>query len=334
MSTCTDIVRSVYDNQGELIQNLVKLHCGGSVDADVTYGAGGLWKGLVEPQLKFDLSLRPEIFKPTLKFDILPRGRQVIAGDVRNLPLRDKSLKSVMFDPPFIAGAIGHKTESIIEKNQYGSYKNSREMNIFFTDAVIEINRILKTYGILIFKCQDFTNGRKNHFAHIYVHDIAIKAGFKPIDLFILVAKSRPIQPNLKTQNHARKFHCYFWVFKKVRALIVGQQGIPHWWTAEDSDACKTHVKLEKMGDAVTMETVQLNGDMVLLPNEKEWEAYLKYADETMVLFTCRRCRFWLSMDGGRGACDGPELKCGFTQGSNCCEQWTSMLERNHGDME
>lgn len=212
-----EIVRSVYDHPGELLRALVGLHCNGSVDADVTYGAGAIWKDLEPPQLKFDISPRPDKFEPSFKFDILPRGSGVIAADVRHLPLRNKSLKSVMFDPPFIAGAEGVESESLIQKNQYGSYKNSREMMTFFRAACREISRVLKTYGILIFKCQDFVNGRAQFWAHMEIHLMAIELGFKLKDLLILNNKNRPIQSNLQNQCHARKFHTWFMVFKKVR---------------------------------------------------------------------------------------------------------------------
>lgn len=36
-----------------------------------------------------------------------------------------------------------------------------------------------------------------------------------PGDLFIFVSKSRPISWHIQLQNHARKMHSYFWVFKK-----------------------------------------------------------------------------------------------------------------------
>lgn len=48
----------------------------------------------------------------------------------------------------------------------------------------------------------------------------AVKLGLYPKDLFILLSKRRPIQHNLKNQNHARKFHSYFWVFGKQKRAI------------------------------------------------------------------------------------------------------------------
>ena len=52
--------------------------------------------------------------------------------------------------------------------------------------------------------------------SHVFVMNEAVKAGFYPKDLFILLAKNR-ITADWQTRNqkHARKFHSYFWVFEK-----------------------------------------------------------------------------------------------------------------------
>jgi hypothetical protein len=46
----------------------------------------------------------------------------------------------------------------------------------------------------------------------------AIKYGFYPKDLFILLAKNR--LNDGRVQQHARKYHSYFWVFKKQNCKI------------------------------------------------------------------------------------------------------------------
>ena len=49
----------------------------------------------------------------------------------------------------------------------------------------------------------------------------AIKIGFYPKDLFILLAKSRLVADwQVKNQKNARKFHSYFWVFEKKDKII------------------------------------------------------------------------------------------------------------------
>ena len=46
------------------------------------------------------------------------------------------------------------------------------------------------------------------------MYNAATQSGFTAIDLFILIAKNRVIG-KFDKQHHARKFHSYFWVFKK-----------------------------------------------------------------------------------------------------------------------
>ena len=73
----------------------------------------------------------------------------------------------------------------------------------------------------MIFKCQDKVSSGKQYFSHVYVQKEAIKYGFYPLDLFILLAKNRIVADWQKAnQKHARKFHSYFWVFKKCNKKI------------------------------------------------------------------------------------------------------------------
>lgn len=49
-----------------------------------------------------------------------------------------------------------------------------------------------------------------------FVMNEAIKVGFYPKDLFVLLAKNRIVADwQVKNQKNARKYHSYFWVFEK-----------------------------------------------------------------------------------------------------------------------
>jgi hypothetical protein len=214
------IIKSVNDNQADLIADILELHCKGVIDADVTYGKGAMWKNTgLDPQIKFDVAPRTLGPGPLLKYDIKPvRGHGVMAADCRNLPLPDRTLRSIMFDPPFIS-----KTEkargkgSMIYERKYGIFPSHAALLTFCRESMLEFHRVLKTYGKVIFKNQDYVDGRRQHWAHCEIYDIARSAGFKAADLFILTAKSRAVSGRMKTQNTARKYHCYFWVFQKAR---------------------------------------------------------------------------------------------------------------------
>ena len=57
--------------------------------------------------------------------------------------------------------------------------------------------------------------------SHVFVMDTAVETGFYPKDLFVLLAKNRLVADwQTKNQKHARKFHCYFWVFQKTDRRI------------------------------------------------------------------------------------------------------------------
>ena len=76
----------------------------------------------------------------------------------------------------------------------------------------------MKKGGILIFKCQDYTDS-KTTMVHCFVWQWALEQGFYPKDLAILnLPKNKISYPNLK-QRHLRKVHSYFWVFQKKQKL-------------------------------------------------------------------------------------------------------------------
>lgn len=199
-----------YSND-EIIKNIMQLYGIERFDLDCTYSKGVFWKNLPDPIHKTDLK---------------PQRKDVIEADSGNLPFDNNQLKSIMFDPPFvIAGktyADNKKGSSIISK-RFEGYQNFQELKSHYNRTLIEAARILKDEGVLVFKCQDVVSSGKNHFTHCMVMEMGIKAGFNPKDLFILLAKNRINSFNgskWKQQQHARKHHSYFWVFKKGKCKV------------------------------------------------------------------------------------------------------------------
>ncbi|MBU2039950.1 MAG: cob(I)yrinic acid a,c-diamide adenosyltransferase, partial [Gammaproteobacteria bacterium] len=92
------------------------------------------------------------------------------------------------------------------------------ELKTMYSNSLKEFYRILCLDGIVIFKCQDVVSGGLNLFSHCWIMYEAIKHGFYPKDLFILLAKNRITDG--RKQQHARKFHSYFWVFKKTKCKV------------------------------------------------------------------------------------------------------------------
>ena len=207
-----NIIKSISYDQTEIIKNILHLHVPTKIiDCDPAYSIGNFYKntGIQEPQYKFD---------------IIPQTKDTIQADARNLPLENESLNCIMFDPPFLAT----KGKSLKENNdnnkinkRFGVYPSEEELHQFYVDAMKEFYRILKPKGILIFKCQDKVSSGKQYMTHCFVWQEAIKIGFYPKDLFILLAKNRIVADwQLKNQKNARKFHSYFWVFQKINKKI------------------------------------------------------------------------------------------------------------------
>ena len=88
------------------------------------------------------------------------------------------------------------------------------ELYICYEDILKEAFRVLKNNGILVFKCQDYTDS-KTTLTHCFVHNWALDIGFKTEDLFIMVFKGGRVWNSKLTQRHARKYHSYWFVFKK-----------------------------------------------------------------------------------------------------------------------
>jgi hypothetical protein len=205
------IIKSISYDQTEIIKNILKLYVPDQkIDCDATYSVGNFYKdtGIEEPRLKFDIH---------------PSCPDVTVGDSRNLPIESCSIKCIMFDPPFLAtsGASLRKSDDSNRINKrFGVYPNEKELHQFYIGSIKEAYRVLENDGIYIVKCQDKVSSGKQYLSHVFFVNEATKAGFYPIDLFVLLAKTRLVAKWQRNQKHARKYHCYFLVFKKTRRRV------------------------------------------------------------------------------------------------------------------
>ena len=206
----SDIIKTVSDNQTEIIQNILKLYAPNGIDCDPTYSLGKFYD---------NTGIKP----PQYKFDINPQLPDVVPADARHLPLTNQSINCLMFDPPFLAttgSSLNNPSNNNKINCRFGVYPNEPALHQFYQDAIIEAHRILKPNGIFIFKCQDKVSSSKQYLSHVYIINKAVECGFYPEDLFILTAKNRLIANWQKNQKHARKYHCYFIVFRKTPLKI------------------------------------------------------------------------------------------------------------------
>lgn len=202
------MIRSVYDNQQEILDAIKLLHCQSGFDCDVTYGNGVFHK-------TGDI--------PKYCFDITPLFPHVIKADSRLLPLDAGSVASLVFDPPFLTyvrDGRGHKGGAVAMTSRYGGYYTYDELEDHYRDSISEAYRVLQHKGRLIVKCQDIIHNHRMHCTHANVIHMAEIEGFTLLDLFVLTAKSRMPGPQKGTQRHARIFHSYFLVFEKYKPAI------------------------------------------------------------------------------------------------------------------
>jgi len=196
--------KSVFDNEQELLKAFIDIHLDGKdIELDPMYFKGNFYKGIKEPKYKFDIS---------------PIVLGVKKADARRLPLENESITSMILDPPFMFGIHG-KTKEYYSSSTHGILQDFETLKELYQNIIREAYQILKTKGILIFKCQDYTDN-KTTMVHCFVWQWAVELGFYAKDLAILyLPKGKVSNPNLK-QRHLRKVHSYFWVFEKLKSQL------------------------------------------------------------------------------------------------------------------
>lgn len=190
--------KSVFYNEQGLLRALLDIHIGTETfDCDPMFFKGNFYK---------------EIPRPKLVYDLNPQAPGIEKSDARDLPIADNTLNSIMLDPPFLFGIHG-KTKDYYSSQTHTIFKDFDELYLCYEGIIGEAYRVLKKKGILIFKCQDYTDSITT-MTHCIVYLLATKLGFYAKDLAILVKPNKVTNPNT-TQRHLRKIHTYFWVFRK-----------------------------------------------------------------------------------------------------------------------
>lgn len=194
------VIKSVMYNDKDILTAIKQLYLDGeNFDLDPCFSKGKFYKGL-------DL--------PSIRMDKTPSIPGVQENDIINgIPLNDKSIKSVIFDPPFMFGKHG-KTDNNIMTKRFTMFDNWQQLENMYKKALQEFYRILIKGGIVAFKCQDYTDS-KTTLTHCFVSLWAMEIGFKTEDLFILVFDKGRIWNSKLTQRHSRKYHSYWIILKK-----------------------------------------------------------------------------------------------------------------------
>ena len=191
--------KSVFENEGDLLVAILDLHNNGQIpECEPMFFKGNFWKDWGD--------------FPKYVFDLNPQEKWIPKADARNLPLESNSLQSIILDPPFLFGIHG-KAKDYYSSRTHTIFKDFTELENCYKGIIKEAHRLLKKNGVLIFKCQDYTDS-KTMMTHSLVYNWATEQGFYAKDLAILVKPNKVTNPNTK-QRHLRKIHTYFWVFIK-----------------------------------------------------------------------------------------------------------------------
>ena len=221
-----DVIRSISYDQHEILYNIMEMHNEGKpFECDITYSSGKFYGDYTIETINGNKK-NISIPFPRLKFDVCPQSEDIIKiEDGKPLPLEDNSIGSIVIDLPFVvsphnAPSIinddGDKKRNIIFK-RFSSYYPWWTMPKSYEHWINEAYRVLKDDGICIFKTQSTISGGKNIMMPYFSWMIAENVGFYTLDEFIVLAKNRLHSGKIKKQEHARKFHSHFFVFKKSK---------------------------------------------------------------------------------------------------------------------
>jgi hypothetical protein len=185
----------------------------GWVGIDPTWGRGTFWKQI--PGGRFGLT----------GTDIAKGGPCLTA-----LPYADDSLDFSVLDPPYMDGFFRPKANQTAHPGgdfaaRYGNHNGGGYKGLFYQEAVTELYRdgvleaarVLRHKGVLVVKCQDAVSNHRQHMTHCHIWAAATQAGFRDLDLFVVVRRDKPHGRRIKNQEHARKNHSYFMVFQRWR---------------------------------------------------------------------------------------------------------------------
>lgn len=188
-------IRSVSNNQNDILRWIIHLYNDDKpFDADLTASQLVFYK---------------EVQKPEHLYDKYPQ-----LAEVRNLSetdtLPDSTFSSIVYDLPFIisCGAMS------MMKERFNHFESPEELYRANDEMLSRSFRLLKSNGILVVKTMDVNHGGKQYWVSDYVLRVAQEMGFKLIEKFILTSDLR-LFPRTRIQHQARKYHAYFFVFKK-----------------------------------------------------------------------------------------------------------------------
>lgn len=189
----------------------------GTDGCDVTYGKGSFWS----PEARAHIGHLSGT-------DLFHDG-----VDLAALPYADASQGFHVLDPPYMCGFFRpahEKTKAMASHSDFaaryshhvgGGYRGlyyHPAVEAIYRDGLSEAWRVLRPGGVQITKCMDEVSNHKQHLTHVFIINEAVRLGFEVLDLFVVVRADKPHGRRIQRQEHARKNHSYFIVFRKPKA--------------------------------------------------------------------------------------------------------------------
>ena len=218
-----EVVKNISYNQHEILYQIMQMHNNGKpFECDMTYSKGCFYGEFNIKRGDGESSI--VIPPPIHKFDVFPQVEDCIKIEpLGKLPLDDNSISSIVIDLPFVVSTgpslnedNGKKTNIISKRFHY--YYPVSELYRSYYHWISEAARVLKDDGICVFKLQPTISGGVNHQIDAFSMLAAQECGMEVEDMWLLLAKTRIISGKVKTQQHARKYHSNFFVFKKPKS--------------------------------------------------------------------------------------------------------------------
>ena len=127
------MISTINYSQHEIIKNIITLHLGGQdIECDPTYSKGNFYKG---------------INKPIYRYDLYPKGQDVIESCSTSLPLSKASLNSLIFDPPFLATtgpSLKIKNNSNCINKRFSVFDNESLLHEYYSESIKEFFKSFK----------------------------------------------------------------------------------------------------------------------------------------------------------------------------------------------
>jgi hypothetical protein len=202
MEKNTKCIKSIQNSDRDILWSIRKLYLNGkNFDLDPCYSSGKFYEDLERPKIKIDINPKTD---DTIKWDI---------EHLENYNF-NQTIKGIVFDPPFMFEKRNRENLNLMKQRFTMFHNGFEELETMYKTALLAFYKILNKGGIVAFKCQDFTDS-KTTLTHCFVHNWAIDIGFKVEDLFIMAFKGGRVWNSNLVQRHARKYHSYWFVFKK-----------------------------------------------------------------------------------------------------------------------